>query len=80
MPSEDDVAERIRATVATWVPRRGPDWPDILMRLAVAGPPVWAVYATASVALVVLVVGAYLVASALGIGALAPEPVPANLH
>ena len=79
-PSEDDVARTIRSTVEGWVPRRGPDWPDILMRMAVAGPPKWAVYATASAALVILLVGAFLIGTALHIGSLAPQPLPANIH
>ncbi len=79
-PSDDDFARTIRDTVEGWQPRRGPDWPDILMRMAVAGPPRWAVYATASAALVVLLLGAFLLGTALHIGSLAPQPVPANLH
>jgi hypothetical protein len=69
----------IRTTVDTWTPRRGPDWPDILIRLASGGPPPWVVYMAASAALVVILVAAYLVGSALGVGALAPQ-VQVHLH
>jgi hypothetical protein len=66
----------IRAEVETWTPRRGPDWPDILVRLAGAGPSPWLVYAGASAILVVILVSAYLIGSWLQLGALAPQPVP----
>lgn len=66
----------IRAEVETWTPRRGPDWPDILVRLAGAGPSPWVVYAAASAVLVVILVSAYLIGSWLQLGALAPQPVP----
>jgi hypothetical protein len=74
-PSEADLSRMIRAEVDSWTPRRGPDWPDILIRLAGSGPPPWVVYAAASAALVVILVSAFLVGSWLQLGALAPQPV-----
>ena len=76
-PSEVDVARMIRAEVETWTPRRGPDWTDILIRMAGTGPSPWVVYTTASAALVVILIAAYVIGSALHLGALAP---PADVH
>jgi len=70
----------IRNTVESWTPRRGPDWPDILIRLAGTGPPAWLLYSAASAALIVIVLAAFLVGSALQIGALGPQSIPANIH
>jgi hypothetical protein len=70
----------IRNTVESWTPRRGPDWPDILIRLAGSGPPAWLLYTAASAALIVIVLAAFLVGSALEIGALGPQSIPANIH
>jgi hypothetical protein len=67
----------IRAEVDTWTPRKGPDWTDVLIRIAGSGPSPWVVYTTASVVMVVILVAAYLVGSALQLGALAP---PAQVH
>jgi hypothetical protein len=64
----------IRAEVDTWKPRRGPDWSDLMIRLAASGPSPWVLYPAASAALVVILVTAYVVGSWLQIGALAPEP------
>ncbi len=69
----------IRNTVESWQPRRGPDWSDVLIRLAKSGPPPWLLYTAASAALVLILLTAFLVGSALQIGALA-QPVPTNLH
>lgn len=79
-PSETDVSRMIRAEVETWKPRRGPDWSDLMIRLAAAGPSPWVVYTTASAALVVILVGAFLVGSWLHIGALAPQPIVTHVH
>ncbi len=70
----------IRNTVESWTPRRGPDWPGILIRLAGSGPPAWLLYTAASAALIVIVLAAFLVGSALQIGALGPQSIPANIH
>ena len=64
----------IRAEVDTWKPRRGPDWSNLMIRLAAAGPSPWVLYPTASAALAVILVTAYVVGSWLQIGALAPQP------
>ncbi len=79
-PSETDVSRIIRAEVETWKPRRGPDWSDLMIRLAAAGPSPWVVYTAASAALVVIIVAAFLVGSWFQIGALAPQPVNVNVH
>jgi hypothetical protein len=81
MPSEEDVTRMIRDTVESWKPQRGPDWPDVLMRLASTGPPAWLLYTAASAALVLILIAAFLIGSALELGALAPQqPIPSNLH
>jgi hypothetical protein len=80
MPSEEDVTRMIRDTVESWKPQRGPDWPDVLMRLASTGPPAWLLYSAASAALVLIIIAAFLIGSALHLGALAPQPIPSNLH
>ena len=79
-PSETDVSRMIRAEVETWKPRRGPDWSDLMIRLAAAGPSPWVVYTTASAALVVILIGAFLVGSWLQVGALAPQPIVTHVH
>ena len=79
-PLDADISRMIRSEVQTWTPPKGPDWPDILIRLAGAGPAPWVIYTAASAALVVILVTAFIVGSALQLGALAPQPVPTNLH
>ena len=79
-PSEDDVRRMIRSGVEAWLPRRGPDFSALMLRVAGAGPSPWLLYTAASAALVVILVVAFLVGSWLQIGALAPQPVPANIH
>ncbi len=51
----------------------------MMIRLAAAGPPPWAIYSAASAALVVIIVTAFLVGSWLQIGALAPQHVDVTL-
>jgi hypothetical protein len=79
-PSEDDVSRMIRDTVDSWKPQRGPDWPDVLMRLASTGPPAWLLYTAASAALVLILITAFLVGSALHLGALAPQEIPSHIR
>ena len=79
-PSEAEVSRMVRARVETWTPRRGPDWSDLMIRLAAAGPSPWVIYTTASAALVVILIGAFLVGSWLQIGALAPQPITSHVH
>ena len=79
-PSEAEVSRMIRAEVDTWKPRRGPDWPDILMRLAASGPPPWVIYTAASAALVVILFSAFLVGSYFQVGALGSPPVESQVH
>ncbi|HKW73612.1 MAG TPA: hypothetical protein VJQ08_12405 [Candidatus Dormibacteraeota bacterium] len=79
-PSEAEVSRMIRAKVETWMPRRGPDWSDLMISLAAAGPSPWVVYTTASAALVVILFTAFLVGSWLQIGALAPQPIISHVH
>jgi hypothetical protein len=69
----------IRAEVDSWTPRKGPDWTDVLIRIAGSGPSPWVVYTAASVCLVVILIAAYIVGSALHLGALAP-PAQVHLH
>ncbi len=73
-PSESDVARMVRAEVETWKPRRGPNWKDLQVRIAGAGPSPWVVYTTASAALVIILFAAFLIGSWLQIGALAQQP------
>lgn len=79
-PSETEVSRMIRAEVETWKPRRGPDWSDLMIRLAAAGPSPWMIYASASAALVVILVTAFIVGSWLEIGAFAPQPISTHVH
>ncbi len=79
-PSDADVSRMIRAEVDAWKPRHGPDWPDILIRIAASGPSPWVIYTAASAALVVILVTAFIVGSYLEIGALAPQPVESHVH
>ena len=80
MPSEADLGRMIRTTDDEWRPRRGPDWSDLMARVAGTGPPAWLLYTTASAALVVILLAAFLIGSALQLGSLAPQSIPANLH
>ena len=79
-PSEAEVSRMIRAEVDTWKPRRGPDWPDILMRIAASGPSPWVIYTAASAALVVILFSALLVGSYFQVGALGSPPVESQVH
>ena len=79
-PSETEVARTIRDAVEAWRPRRGPDWQDLMRRAAATGPSAWMVYSVASVALVLILLTAFVVGSELQIGALAPQPINSNLH
>ena len=79
-PSEEDISRMIRNTVDSWTPRRGPEWSDVLIRLADTGPPAWMLYTAASAALVVILLAAFLIGSVLQLGALGPQPVPVHLH
>jgi hypothetical protein len=78
-PSEADVSRAIRAEVETWIPRRGPDWSDMMIRLAAAGPSPWIVYSIASAAMVVILITAFMLGSWLQIGALAPQPIDTHV-
>jgi hypothetical protein len=80
MPSEEDLGRMIRTTVDSWRPERGPDWQDLMVRIAGTGPPAWLLYTTASAALVVILLAAFLIGSALHLGSLAPQPIPSNFH
>ena len=77
-PSENDVARTIRDGVQNWRPRRGPDWQDLMAKVA-TGPSPLVLYSVASAALVVILISAFIVGSALHIGALAPQPIHSNL-
>jgi hypothetical protein len=48
--------------------------------MAGSGPSPWVVYTTASAALVVILVAAYIIGSALQLGALATPPAQVHLH
>jgi hypothetical protein len=78
-PSETDVGRVIRAEVETWNPRRGPDWSDMMIRLAAAGPSPWVIYSIASAAMVVILVTTFVLGSWLQIGALAPQPIDTHV-
>jgi hypothetical protein len=80
LPSEADVSRMIRSEVESWTPRRGPDWPDILIRIASSGPSPWVIYTTASAALVVILIAAFLVGSALDLGGLGLQPAQVHLN
>ncbi len=79
-PADGDIARMVREGVSSWSPRRSADWRDLMSRVAGSGPPVWVVYGVASFALVVILFAAFLIGSALQIGALAPQSVPAQIH
>jgi hypothetical protein len=80
LPSEADVSRMIRVEVETWKPRRGPDWSELMVRLAATGPAPWVVYTTASAALVVILVGAFLIGSWFQLGGLGLEPIESHVH
>ena len=78
-PSEADLGRMIRSEIETWTPRRGPDWTDILIRMAGSGPSPWMIYTTASAALVVILMTAFIIGSALQIGGFASQQ-PTQVH
>ena len=80
MPSEDELGRMIRSEVESWNPRRGPDWSSLMIQIARTGPSPWVIYMAASAALVVILLGAFLVGSWLQVGALAPQPVQVHIH
>jgi len=80
-PSESDVSRMIREEVDTWKPRRGPDWSELMVRLAATGPAPWVVYSTASAALVCILVGAFLIGSWFQLGGLGLQPaIQSHVH
>ena len=79
-PSESDVSRMIRAEIETWKPRRGPDWSELMVRLAATGPSPWVVYTTASAALGVILFGAFMIGSWFQIGGLGLEPIQSHVH
>lgn len=79
-PSDADVSHMIRTTAESWNPGRGPDWPDLVERLAKDGPPPWLICTAASATLIFILFSAFLVGSVMQLGALAPQPIPAGLH
>ena len=78
-PSEAAVARIVREGVESWRPQRGADWQDLMLRLG-AGPAPLVLYTVASAALVVILLAAFILGSALHIGALAPQPIPSTIH
>jgi len=78
-PSEAAVARTIRDGVQSWRPKRGPDWQDLMSRVG-SGPSPLVLYTVASAALVVILILAFILGSALQIGALAPQPIHSNIH
>ncbi|HKV89221.1 MAG TPA: hypothetical protein VJT78_14595 [Candidatus Dormibacteraeota bacterium] len=79
-PSEADVSRMIRAEVQAWTPRRGPDWSDLMIRIAGRGPAPWVVYTSASAALVVILFAAFLVGTWFNLGGFAPQQVNTHIH
>jgi len=51
----------------------------MMIRLAAAGPSPWVVYSIASVAMVLILVTAFMLGSWLQIGALAPQPIDTHV-
>jgi hypothetical protein len=45
-----------------------------------AGPAPWVLYTVASAALVIILLAAFIIGSALQIGALAPQPIHSTIH
>ena len=78
--SEAAVARMVRDGVQSWRSKRGPDWQDLMLRVSGAGPSPIVIYSLASAALVVILVTAFIVGSALQVGALAPQPIHSNIH
>jgi hypothetical protein len=78
-PSEAEMSRMIRTEVETWTPPRGPDWSDMMIRLAAAGPSPWVIYSVASAAMVLILVTAFVVGTWLQVGALAPQPIDTHV-
>jgi hypothetical protein len=79
-PSETEVGRMIRNEVQSWTPRRGADWSDLMLRIAGSGPAPWVVYTSASAALVVILLTAFLIGAWFNLGGLAPQSVPSHIH
>src|ERR1700731_2917007 len=80
IPSEDDLGRMLRTTVDSWSPRRGPDWSDLMVRIAGTGPPAWLLYTTDSVALVTSRGAASRVVPPPRPGARAPKAIPGHIQ
>ena len=79
-PSEADMSRMIRSEVQSWTPRRGADWSDLMLRIAGSGPSAWLIYTSASAALVVILLTAFLIGAWFNLGGLAPEQVQTHIH
>ena len=77
--TDDAIAQMIRDGVQSWQPKRGADWAGLLLRVSGAGPSPWVTYAVSSAALVIILISAVLLGSALHLGALAPQPIQSHL-
>jgi hypothetical protein len=71
----DDLLRVIQADVSTWTPERGPRWAELWESVRERPRQVFRVYAFAGVALVVILVGAFVAMNVLDIGSLAAQPV-----
>ena len=76
--SDAAIVQMIRDGVQSWQPKRGADWSGLLMRVS-AGPSPWVTYAVSTAALVIILISAFLLGSALHVGALAPQPIQSHL-
>jgi hypothetical protein len=77
-PGEAELIGRLRAEIGGWKPRRGPDFRELVAR-AEASVSLWVFYPAASAALILILLGAFIVMTTLHIGSLGGQPVHAQL-
>jgi hypothetical protein len=79
LPAEAEIARRIRADLAGWKPRRGPDFADLLVRSGLKVN-TWIFYPAMSAVLVAILLIAFLLMTTLHVGSLGAQPVHSQLH
>jgi hypothetical protein len=76
LPAEgpDDIVRRVKTDVASWAPKKGPDWADLVTRVEERPFLLLRNYAVAAACLVVILVSAIAVMTAYNVG-IGSEPV-----
>ena len=71
----DRVVREFHAQIASWNPKRGPRWNDLLDRAERGRFQLFRVYAVAGAAMALVIVAAYVAIAGLGLGSFSNAPV-----